>query len=266
LFVGFVAEEHILVYLAANQVFAAVVDNIFEEGFGLVAVLGEDIERLHIDFGKQTLCCPFGGAELVLGMPFEQLNRLVAVVNHKLPRIAHRLAAEFQALDIGDDTVDLGETESVGVKFEENLRMPICQSAVEITLPKVVVEGGVLISLAVMLAVELNALKTRGRQFHPLAEVCVGGGKIARVDAGVVVLRESALVVGAVEVGGMVVEPHAHREPIESVGTNGVVLGIRRRDQLVHLLHRGGEIGGAKGLRVGYIEEILATGEGGGYE
>ncbi len=241
--------------------FAAVLDNIFEKGFGLVAVLGEDIERLHIDFGKQPLCRPFGSAELVLGMSFEQLNRLVAVVNHKLPRVAHRLTAEFQALDIGDDAVNLRESESVGVHLEEYLCVPVRQGTVEIALPKVIVEGGVLVFFAVVLAVELDALKTRGRQFHPLAEVGVGGGQIARVDAGIVVLREGALVVGAVEVGGVVVEPYAHREPVESVGANGMVLRIRRCDQLIHLLHSGREIGGTQRLRVGYIEEILATAE-----
>lgn len=96
-------------------------------------------------------------------MPFEQLYRFVAIVNHKLPRITHRLATEFQALDIGDNPVNLCETESIGIEFEEYLRMPICQSAVEIALPEVVVKDGIVACFAIMLTVELNALDTCGR-------------------------------------------------------------------------------------------------------
>ena len=57
----------------------------------------------------------------------------------------------------------------------------------------------------------------------------------------------------------MVVEIDTHREPIESIGSYGMILSIGGSDELVHLLHRGGEVSRRESLRVFDIEEVLAT-------
>ena len=155
--------------------------------------------------------------------------------------------------------VDDRKAPRIPIQLKEHLRMPICQGTVEITLPLGKIQGFLLVGGSVVRTVVANALYARSGEAHPLAEVSVGGGDIARVNSRVVILTGGTLIVGAIDVGGVVVEPYTHRKPIESIHADAVALRISGGNQLIHLIHGGREVIRRQGLRIGNIKEILAA-------
>ena len=192
-------------------------------------------------------------------MPCQQRDSVAEVGDDKLPCLAHGGSRFLQCLHVGEYLVNDRKSPRLTIQLKEHLRMPICQGTVEIALPLGKIQGFLLGGSGVVRAVVANALYARSGEAHPLAEVGVGGGDIARVNSRVVILTGGTLIVRAIDVGGVVVEPYPHREPIESIHADAVALRISGGNQLIHLIHGGREVIRRQGLRIGYIKEILAT-------
>ena len=256
--VRLVAEEHVLVHRIVDQTFSAMQDNVLQQVACLLTVLGEEIKRLHVYFRQQPLSRPLGSPERVSVMSGEKSHGFLCVCDHELPCLAHRRAPLFQRLHVRLHGVDDRESQRIGLQLKEDLRMPVCQSAVEITFAQVEVQFVLLVRSSSVRAIESNAFYTRRSQLRPLTEVGITRRYIARIDRGVVVLRGGSLVVRTIDIGCMVVQIDTHRKPIESVCTYRMILRIGTGHQLIHLLHRSREISRREGLRILYAEEILA--------